>query len=420
MDILIRGAGFDNKGAEAMLRTVQREVGRRIPNACFHILVSPLEVQFANISGFSPTLRSSNLEGMLGLSPLVLGRRALAFLHNPDFRRAMMVSSGAAREILMVKAVDAVIDISGYAYGDAWDVNYCKDAQAWVDYCKNHGKPYIFLPQAWGPFEKKDIAKWTRGLCEDASLLFARDQESFNHLSSLFDNPSEPDKIHMAPDIVFRFQGEHLNVGASILRDMGYEFGTKPLIGMVPNMHVYRRTQGVDSDNRYIQLLVETANYCIDNLNAAVLLLPNVIKVPGKTDRDDRFLCGIIEPLIRKSKDCFTILDYHRSETIKSILSHLDLLISSRFHSLVFALSAEIPVIALGWSHKYLELLTSFGLGEYACKHDQMDQTVVIDILKHAWEKRKSDKHRIAEILPAIQRDVDVTFDLVTEVIKSS
>ncbi len=418
MDILIRGADFDNKGAEAMLRTAQRELGRRIPYVCFHIFVSSLEAQLANISGLFPVLCSSNREELLGSNLPIRVRRALTFLHNSDFRRAMMTSSGEARKMLKIKSVDAIIDTSGYAYGDAWNVDRCKDAWTWIDYCKNHHKPYIFLPQAWGPFEKGDIAEWTRRLCEDASLLFARDKESFNHLSSLLDKPS--DKIHIAPDIAFRFQGAHSNIGASILRDVGYEFGTKPLIGIVPNMRIYGRTLGTGSNNKYIQLLVEAANYCINNLGAAVLLLPNEIKVPGKTGRDDRFLCGIIESLVTNNKYCFTIRNYHQSETIKSVISHLDLLIASRFHSLVFALSSKIPVIALGWSHKYSELMTTFGMDGYVCRHDRLDQIVVIDILKQAWKKRKDDKHRIAEIIPAIQRDVDSTFDLVAEVIRSS
>ena len=416
MDVLIRGAAFENKGAEAMLRTVQREVGRRVPGACFHILISSLEAQFANMSGLISTLRSSNREELLGSNLLVRGQRALQFLHNSDFRRAWMTSSGSAREMLKVKSVDAIIDVSGYAYGDAWNVGPCKNAWAWVDYCKRHNKPYIFLPQAWGSFEKRGIAKWARRLREDASLLFARDQESFNYLSSLSDKPS--DDIRLAPDIVFRFKGAHPNVGASILRDVGFEVKSKPLVGIVPNMQIYKRTQGIGIKNKYVQLLVKIANYCIDDLEASVLLLPNQIKVPGKTDQDDRFLCGIIASLVKQNNCCFTIRNYHQSEILKSVLSHLDLLIASRFHSLVFALSSKIPVVALGWSHKYSGLLAPFGLSKYVCQHDQIDQTDVNNMLKSAWKNRKDNKYLIAETLPIIQKEVDATFDLVAEVIR--
>ncbi len=417
-NILLRGAGFENKGAEAMLRTVQREVGRRVPGACFHVFVPSAEAQFANISGlFSKSIYSIRQE-TLGPNLLIKCCQALALLRNPDFRRAVRDSHGSAREIVKIKSIDATIDISGYAYGDAWSAAPCKNTWVWLDYCRSYNKPYIFLPQAWGPFEKADIAGWTRKLCKNAALLFARDQESFNYLSSLFDKPS--DDIRMAPDIVFRFQGAHPSVGASILRNLGYEFGTRPLIGLVPNMRVYERTSDVGADNKYVQLLVRIANYCIEKLGASVLLSPNEIKVPGKIGQDDRFLCGIIQSLINKNEYCFTIREYYPSEIIKSIVSHVDLLIASRFHSLVFALSSGIPVMALGWSHKYVELLRPFGLSDYVCSHDQLDQAAVVNMLNKAWVERENNKNRIGDVLPGIQKDVDTMFDLVAEVIKSS
>jgi polysaccharide pyruvyl transferase WcaK-like protein len=291
-----------------------------------------------------------------------------------------------------------------------------RDTWAWLDYCRHYHKPYIFLPQAFGPFEKMDVAQWARKLCENSTLLFARDQESFKHITCLCHQGM--DHMHIAPDIAFRFQGAHPNAGASVLRRLGYEFGRRPLVGLVPNMRVYERTSGIGVDNSYVQLLIEIANYCIEELGASVLLLPNEIKVPGKTTQDDRFLCGIIQSLINRNEYCFTTREYYTSEMIKSMLSHIDLLISSRFHSLVFALSSGIPVMAIGWSHKYVELLRTFGLNDYVCSHDQLERTTIISILNKAWVERKNSKKSIVDVLPAIYKEVDTMFDLVEQSIK--
>ena len=51
MDILIRGGGFENKGAEAMIRTVQAHVGRRIEGVRFGIEVPPREIRAAEAAG---------------------------------------------------------------------------------------------------------------------------------------------------------------------------------------------------------------------------------------------------------------------------------------------------------------------------------------------------------------------------------
>ena len=418
MNILLRGAWFENKGAEAMLRTVQRELGQRVLGACFYIFAPSLQTQYANVSGlFSITENPSFRKKMLRAIPLFGRYNAFSLKRrNPDFAKALKISISAAYEIHRLKTVDAIIDISGYAYGDAWNASLSRDTWAWLDYCRHYHKPYIFLPQAFGPFEKMDVAQWARKLCENSTLLFARDQESFKHITCLCHQGM--DHMHIAPDIAFRFQGAHPNAGASVLRRLGYEFGRRPLVGLVPNMRVYERTSGIGADNSYVQLLIEIANYCIEELGASVLLLPNEIKVPGKTTQDDRFLCGIIQSLINRNEYCFTTREYYTSEMIKSMLSHIELLISSRFHSLVFALSSGIPVMAIGWSHKYVELLRPFGLNDYVCSHDQLERTTIISILNKAWVERKNSKKSIVDVLPAIYKEVDTMFDLVEQSIK--
>ena len=65
---------------------------------------------------------------------------------------------------------------------------------------------------------------------------------------------------------------------------------------------------------------------------------------------DDRFLCSLVASQIKNAEQCCAVRDYYPVETVKSILGQVDMLIASRFHSFVFALSEGVPVLALGWS----------------------------------------------------------------------
>jgi polysaccharide pyruvyl transferase WcaK-like protein len=57
-----------------------------------------------------------------------------------------------------------------------------------------------------------------------------------------------------------------------------------------------------------------------------------------------------------------TIVQEQDPIALKHLIGESLLLIGSRYHSLAGALSSQVPVIAMGWSHKYEELLGDFGL----------------------------------------------------------
>jgi colanic acid/amylovoran biosynthesis protein len=50
---------------------------------------------------------------------------------------------------------------------------------------------------------------------------------------------------------------------------------------------------------------------------------------------------------------------------IKAVLGQCRLVVSARFHGLVSALSQGVPVVAMGWSHKYHALLDEYGMADY-------------------------------------------------------
>jgi colanic acid/amylovoran biosynthesis protein len=416
MKIVIRGGGFENKGAEAMLRVVQRELGKRLPAASFHATVSPPEASYAYRSGITPVYHAPSLRGDLsGMVPFAAQiRNLLRSRKNPDFARAVKTNARAADEIHAIGSIQGVVDISGFSYSDAWGTGGFEYAWPWLEHCKIKQKPYLFLPQAWGPFEKPAVARWAQKLCQAADMVVSRDAESSEHLAGL--RAASNTRLRQAPDIAFRFHGAPGATGRAVLKGLGIE-GDRPVIGIVPNMQVFKRTAGTGGANQYINHLIGLVNYATACLKADVLLVPNEIRVPGSQWPDDRYLCGMIASHVQEPARCFSLSDYFPSETVKALLGQLDLLIASRFHSLVFALSQGIPVLALGWSHKYQELLRPFGLEEFIIDHDKLDTDKVFTITEAAWKNREGTGTSIRNTLPGLQDQVDGLFDEVAAVL---
>jgi polysaccharide pyruvyl transferase WcaK-like protein len=346
--------------------------------------------------------------------------RILDRLCRPQADELSPAAISAARaecEISAAGPVDAVVDISGFSYGDAWGKSSFAYAWPWIEHCRANNKPYFFLPQAWGPFEEQDVAHWAVKFCQSGALLVSRDDESSRYLAGVQGMGAAP--VRQCPDITFCFQGGSASVGASMLKSLGMT-GQRPVIGLMPSMRVYERSEGQGAANSYIGCLIALANYCIDILGADLLLMSNEVKAADSGKPDDRFLCGIIEASIQKPAHCFSVRDSCTSETVHAAIGRMELLVASRFHALVFALAQGVPVLALGWSHKYRELLKFFALEDFAVDHDCVEAPAILALIETAWRHRDVHSARIKETLPCLQAQVEALFDEVAAVIRKA
>ena len=175
MNILIRGGGFSNKGAEAMMLTVQRELSQRIPGIDFLLRLPSQQAGLASSFGFSPVIIEKN-RFKKGLSLL-----SQALLRH-EVRKALSVNVLGALELSDVKKIDGIIDISGFGYSDVWGAEPAERSLVWVRHCRKNGIPYVYMPQAWGPFTKPPVAQNVVEICRHSSLVYARDRKKTPHL----------------------------------------------------------------------------------------------------------------------------------------------------------------------------------------------------------------------------------------------
>lgn len=410
MRVLIRLGGFINKGAEAMVRTVQSELAARLSAATFAV---PREgayrksgrlVSAAGLDVLSgPTARA---EKMRRLGARILTRPLHVVQAVNDLR--WMECAG------IVEKVDAILDVGGYAYGDAW--SWLDTAAVTLEYlsaARKRGVPYVFMPQAWGPFENAAGRPAYRRMCEEGSLLYARDESSRRFLAELLGRDASA--IRISPDIAFRFHGAAQEEGRRLLEELGLHESGGLLVGVAPNQKVYQRTKGTGLQNEYVRRLCEI---CIElrRHGATVVLVPHEIQPSDFGTTDDRLLCSMIAASLRDD-GVFAMTGRYTAEEIKGAIANFDLLIGSRFHALIAALSQGIPVAALGWSHKYAELLGSFGLERFVVPHEQLADVGIRDLIRELLTGRESLKAQVAGCLPAIQRQVDATFEEVVSTI---
>ncbi len=314
--ILLHGTGTHNKGAELMAVAVLE-----------HYRARPRPPEFAVPVQFG-TYRDRARYGLWTLVRIRrFGRSRLAVaLMNERLRRNL----GVVRE----EDCSAVIDASGFAFGDPHGP---QPAQTMAENCrrwKRQGKKIVLLPQAFGPFSSAEIRAACRELVDHCDLVFAREETSAGHLVQVC---GQRDHIRIAPDFTLAVEGR-LPDGFRPARDVAF---------VVPNRRMLDKTDP-QTQAAYLPFLARA----IDHLKQAGLQPVVLLHSPEDAALTTR--------LAEQVPSGFDVLEIRCPVQLKGVLGTARLVVGSRFHALVGALSQGVPVLAIGWSHKYEELLRQF------------------------------------------------------------
>lgn len=407
MRILIRRGQFVNKGAEAMIRTVQRELGQRLPQAEFFI---------ASESVFAGTSDQVDRAGLSRADENLTRwqkawRAGCMMASDPTHARGRLQNRQWMRIQRVVEQVDAIIDVAGFAYGDTWGPAKSIQANEYITFARRRGVPYVFMPQAWGPFDKAGDHRHYAAIVNGAALVYARDEESQQYLTAL---PGVEREIPLRPDIAFQFSGADEAFARTWLADQGHG-GDTPLIGIAPNQKVFERTAGEGEENIYIQALREVGRF-FEGKGCRVVLVPHEIYPSKQAEDDDRGLCRLVADGLQAPLVLDGVLS---AEQIKGIVGRCSFMVGSRFHALIAALSQAIPAVAIAWSHKYEGLFRDCGLDGFVVSREGINRERVVQLVEDAWKQRQATVGILEQRLKGIRNDIDRTFLEVAGVLES-
>ncbi|MEO0559482.1 MAG: polysaccharide pyruvyl transferase family protein [Bacteroidota bacterium] len=408
MRILVLGSNAVNKGAEAMLYTVLAELGDRIPGASFCIgdwrarqwhpegLVA-LGMPYAPVEPQGRITTFANLALRMARAP-----------EGPTYwlRRRDRLAYAEA----LANAVDGAVDVSGFLFSDQRGTAGDPLLPV-VDTFARRGKPFVFLPQAWGPFEDPRVHALAKRAISSATLTFARDDISRDYIRQL----DADGLVEQASDIAFLFRASP--DGRQLVARLGLDPG-RPIVAIAPNMRVYERTGGEGSDNLYGQALTQIGRSFLDQ-SVQILLVPHEILPASETRHDDRYLCQLIADTLG-AEDVGAVTEDCSAADLKAMIGVCELMIGSRFHALIAALSSGVPSVAVGWAHKYPELLAEFGLETYVLDHSNLTPDDLQRLVTEAWQDRSALRSRLLEALPHVKARSAQAFDATRDALCSA
>lgn len=407
---IIAATFHGNRGAEAMLETVIGQLTEAEPGLRFHVFSYYPEAD-RRLMDDDPrlALHSSTPLALVawllpwavlfGLLRLILGRGV--FRVAPAAIRALAEST-------------ALVDLAGVAFIDGRE-KFLPFNVLTVLPALLLGTPVVKMPQAVGPFAKPLNRIAARCMLPRCAMVWARGGRTAEHL----DRSGFPGlRYAQADDIAFNFDGAwsltreavtELPATLRAIDALRAESGISGIIGICPSsvLAVQARRDGGRYEPALVQLVCD-----LTVAGFGVVLFPNATRAgAGDAERNNDL------PLMRRIREGCEMAAIARvplqadfdvnAAGIKQIIAATDVLLVSRFHAMVGALSLGVPTVVLGWSHKYAEVMARFGLDGAVMDYKQLGAGDLLASVHSVFEQRRQLRAEILARLPEIQASAE-------------
>ncbi|WP_166879341.1 polysaccharide pyruvyl transferase family protein [Salinibacterium sp. ZJ450] len=395
---IIGSALSGNKGASAMLESAIATISERRPDARF-TLFSMYPNEDSRLNRYESMTIVPASPKQLGVTINLL---ALAYRILPPLRPVIRSKSKAIRALV---DSDVLLDQGGITFTDGREKFLLYNIASILP-ALMVGTPVFKCAQAVGPFRSPVNRFFAKMFLPRVHTLVTRGAITHGHAESL-----GLTNLVAGADYAFALEldgNEKDSVSAFVLDEF---FAGRPVVGVSPSVVVRKK---IDAGGR--DYAGEMASF-VDHLVATghrVVLLPHSVRDSSDTHNNDLPLCLEIRDRLTSSSEDVLLIDRElSSQELRYIIGRCDLFVASRFHAMVSALAMAVPVLVVGWSHKYEEVLAMFDAQEWAFGYDRFEQ----DYLRERFAELESRQEEVAAQLklrlPGVKRDAAEQADLI-------
>ncbi|MEX1307794.1 MAG: polysaccharide pyruvyl transferase family protein [Eubacteriales bacterium] len=399
IEIGITAANFaGNKGAAAMLQSVIKNIKAKDEDVRFSLLsVYPEEDRSENPYS-DLKIVSAKPEQMLFIAfPLAVLFYVFRFF--APIRKLILKN----KTLKGFTACDLVVDAAGISFVDNRGFVMSTYNFVCVAIPLLLGKPVIKVSQAMGPIKKWYNRIYANWALTKLAHISARGEYTYAHLKD-----ASADNLVLAADIAFLMPDDTVAQSAAQEIMAADDFYKKKFISLSISSVVYGycKKSGID----YLGITRAFIEY-LNQKGYGVLLVANAAR-EGKAKLKNNDL-PVGEMLYASLEDKSGVRWYNRAftpEAIRLFISKSHILVASRFHAMIGALEKAVPVLLVGWSHKYQEVLDMFGLGELAVDYKTLKLPDLIARFENVEKQRDVIRDQILAHLPEVKASAEKNF----------
>jgi len=261
------------------------------------------------------------------------------------------------------------------------------------------GKPTVLYAQSVGPFQNKFERVLVAFVLNRMTLIMLREDTSVRLLASI----GVTRNVTRAVDSGFLLSS-HQKVA---LRKTYHISPTALLVGVT-----VRDWLKGEAQQRYEQAVAQALDNVIETLHAHVVFIPQVTAAKGD---DDRVVSWRVRDLMQNTRATTLISDTPNHHRIKALYDNLDILLGTRFHSVIFSLTSHVPVLAIEYEHKTSGIMRDLGLEDWVVKIEDVTAAQLTALLQKLTQEQTSYQAHLTKTMPPYIEQAQKSADLLAE-----
>lgn len=246
------------------------------------------------------------------------------------------------------------------------------------------GKPTILYSQSMGPFHNA-LEEWMVGyVLKRMTLILLREDISV----ALLANMGVKGNVARAIDSGFLLESkEQIDIRTRYNLPAG-----KLLVGVTVRSWLSGEAQA-----SYEQAVARALDNLVETSGAQVVFIPQVTAVKGD---DDRIVSRRVHGFMHHKKAAIVVNDEPDHHQIKALYNNLDMLLGTRFHSVIFSLTSLVPVLAIEYEHKTSGIMRDLRLEDWVVKIEDVTAKMLTKRLHKLMKEQAKYRKHLERLLP--------------------
>ena len=261
------------------------------------------------------------------------------------------------------------------------------------------GKPTVLYAQSMGPFHGALEKKITQFVLRRMTLILLREDTSVALLKSIGVSAN----VSRAIDSGFLLRSS----GSVDVRSLYDIPQNKLLIGVTVRSWLHGEAQV-----NYEKAVAGALDELVNGYNAHALFIPQVTATKGD---DDRLASRRVRGFMQHKEQATVVEDAPDHHRIKAMYDNLDILLGTRFHSVIFSLTSHVPVVAIEYEHKTSGIMRDLKLEGWVIKIEEVTAQNLTAKLCELVAEQQEYRRYLRKCMPPYVQKAAQTIDMVEQ-----